>query len=268
MLTIDQQTRRVGPLEMIKAQWRVLVALMLRDIMTRWGSSLGFVMTAAWPLSHILILVALYVSLGRVAPYGDSATLWFSISMVPFMVFSYVSRFVVLGIITNKALLVFPAIKVTDILFSRMIIEVINTSVVIIALICILWYLDVDFIPHDMRNAAYALGVSLLLGLGTGIGNALVGAMFPMWITGYMLLVLVLWLTSGVLFVPNSLPVYLRDLLYFNPCIHIVEWMREAFYSEYRSLVLDKYAITGFSLYTIAHGLFVERMARGRVVIN
>lgn len=255
-------------LAILKAQWRVLVALMLRDIKTRWGSSFGFLLTAIWPITHILVLIAIYVSLGRIAPYGESSVLWFSISMIPFIIFSYVSRFIVYGIISNKSLLVFPVIKVTDILFSRMLIEVVNIAFVIVLLCGILWFQDVDFMPFDMKNAAFALGASLLLGLGAGILNALTAALFHMWVTGYALLTILVWMTSGVLFVPNALPAYLRDILYYQPVVHLVEWMREAYYPGYNSLILDKVYVLGWGVVLIGYGLLVERLARGRVVIN
>jgi capsular polysaccharide transport system permease protein len=101
----------------------VLYALMLRDIQTRFGSAPGFVIAIAWPLSHILILVLIYVLTGRVVPYGDSAVLWFSIGLTPFMIISYTSRFMMFGLVVNRPLLQFPVISILDVLFSRVLIE-------------------------------------------------------------------------------------------------------------------------------------------------
>jgi ABC-type polysaccharide/polyol phosphate export permease len=69
-----------------KRQRRVLLALMLRNIRTRFfGHGLGYLIAIAWPLTHILIVVAVFTLLGRVAPYGDSVVLFIPTGTVTFM---------------------------------------------------------------------------------------------------------------------------------------------------------------------------------------
>jgi capsular polysaccharide transport system permease protein len=267
MRITDARERRISTVDVIRSQARVLYALMLRDIKTRWGSSPAYVITFLWPLVHILVLVGIWSALGRVAPYGESSFLWFSISMLPFMACTYAARYLLIGVLHSKPLIAFPLIKITDILFSRILIETLNAFVLILMIIFCLWLVDVDFYPYDIKQAFLALTVSIFLGLGFGIVNGLIGIIFPMWVTGFMLFTIVLWLTSGVMFEPNTMPQYLRDLLYWQPTVHIVEWMREAYYSGYRSLILDKTFIVYYTLATIFFGLAIERFARGRIVM-
>jgi len=258
----------ISALESLMALWRVIFALILRDIRTRWGSTPAYVVTFLFPLVHILVLVAMWVVLGRISPYGESNILWFSVSMIPFITFSYVSRFLIIHVIHNKVVLAFPIFKITDILFSGLILEIFNVCVVVMILCAGLWYLDVNFYPADLLQAVFAISVAVLMGLGAGIFNALIGLMIPMWVTGYFLMIILIWLTSGVLFLPASLPDQLLQLLYYQPVLHIVEWMREAYYPGYNSPVLDKTFAVGYSLFLIAAGLAIERFARGRIVMN
>ena len=95
---------RPSLVEILQAQRNVLTALILRDIKTRFGSAPGFLIAIAWPLSHILILVAINVWTGRIAPYGESAILWFAVSTTPFMIVSYTSRFMMFGLVMNRPL--------------------------------------------------------------------------------------------------------------------------------------------------------------------
>ena len=67
---------------------------------------------------HILGCLVIYSFIGRAAPYGDSAALWFATGVVPFLAFQYISRFIVLGVVMNLSLLSFPVVKVTDIVFA------------------------------------------------------------------------------------------------------------------------------------------------------
>jgi capsular polysaccharide transport system permease protein len=260
-------TGRVGPAQLIAAQWRVLVALMLRDIRTRFfGSAWGFLIVIAWPLSHIVALLAMRVLIGRTVPYGESAALWFATGIIPFMSFSYMSRFIMIGIVLNRPLLNFPVLKITDILFARAIIEILNAGAVIIILLSGFWFFDVDFMPLDVTQAAYAIIASMLLGLGMGVINAIIATAVPMWLTGYALLLIVLWISSGVFFVPSSLPEIARNILYFNPAVHGIEWMRSAYYDGYNSTILSKTYILAAGLASLAMGLLIERLFRGRLL--
>jgi capsular polysaccharide transport system permease protein len=252
----------------LAAQWNVFVALMLRDIRTRFGSAPGFLLAIAWPLSHILILVVLNVSFGRAAPYGESPALWFSTGVVPFMIFSYTARFVMLGIVLNRPLLAFPNIKILDILFSRAIIECLISGLVIIVLMVIFLVVGIDFMPHDPVQAFYALLASFWLGIGFGIFNSIIAMIFVQWITVFMLFIVVLWMTGGVFFVPNHMPEYIRDLLYWHPSIHASEWLRNAYFSSYNSMILDVKYLLALSTASVFAGLVLERLLRGRMLVG
>jgi capsular polysaccharide transport system permease protein len=263
---LNQMDFAPTPLELIKAQWRVILALMLRDIKTRFGSTFGFLIAIAWPISHILVLLVIYTVAGRAVPYGDSPALWFATGIVPFMAFSYVSRFMVYGMLQNRPLLAFPLVKITDVLFARAIIEILNTAVVILILAIIFWSLEIDFMPIHTVQACSALGAAILLGLGAGTINGIIALAIPIWATGYFLTVMVLWIASGVLFVPSVLPESVRYPLSFNPALHAVEWMRLAYYEGYSDQVFDKTYVIAFAMLLLCGGLIFERMMRGRLL--
>ena len=253
--------------EILLAQRNVLTALILRDIKTRFGSAPGFLIAIAWPLSHILMLVGINVWMGRIAPYGESAVLWFAVSTTPFMIVSYTSRFMMYGLVMNRPLLAFPTISVFDILLSRILIEMIVCACVVAALVLILMSLDVDFMPHDAAMAAAALGGALLLGIGLGILNAIIAMMIPKWMTVYALAIILLWITSGVYFIPGALDAQIRGYLYFHPFMHGTEWLREAYFSSYNSAIMDKAYLLGWGLWSVSAGLVMERLLRGRVLV-
>ena len=263
----DVMASRTTLVEILRAQRNVLTALILRDIKTRFGSAPGFLIVIAWPLSHILILLAINVGLGRLAPYGESAILWFSVSMTPFMIVSYTSRFMMIGLVFNRPLLVFPIISVFGILLSRVLIEMMVSACVVACLVLILLCLDVDFMPNDAGMAVSALGAALLLGVGLGMINAIIAMMLPKWLTVYALATILLWVTSGAYFLPGALSGQIRGYLYFHPFVHCIEWLREAYFSGYHSVLLDKPYLLGCGLWSVSTGLVMERMLRGRVLL-
>lgn len=260
---------RLRGFAVIKAQWRILVALMLRDIRTRFfGSAWGFLVSVGWPLSHILLLLGTYLLMGRSAPYGDNVALWFATGIVPFMCFSYLSRFIMFGVVMNKQLLSYPVVKFTDIVFARAIVEILSAGLVVIILCGIFWVYGVDFVPLDAVEASYALLAAGLLGLGVGVVCATIAGLVPMWVTAYSLFTIVLWISSGIVFVPDALPEQAKILLSYNPVLQCVEWIRSAYYEGYGVGLLDKAYVLEWGVGTLFVGLGAERLIRGRLLMG
>jgi capsular polysaccharide transport system permease protein len=256
--------------ERIATQFRILVALIMRDVQTRFfGTPLGFIIAILWPVSHIFILIFINKAAGRAAPYGDDPALFFATGLLPFMCFNYMSRFTMMGVMLNKPLLGYPIVKVGDILIARATLEVLNATVVTIVTMLILTALGTDVIPPRPQEAMYALMSMMLLGLGFGIVNGVIAGVFPFWFTPFALFQIVLWIASGVIMVPDELPQVARYWLSFNPALIGVEWMRSAFYEGYGlGELLDKRYMLGFSTATLFIGLLMERAMRGRILRN
>lgn len=249
------------------AQLHVIRALILRDIRTRFfGHGLGYLVAIAWPVVHIVILLGIYAGTGRMAPYGSSTALWFATALVPVMAFIYASRWIMFSVLFNQPLLGLPVVKVTDILIARSILEAGAACCMAAIILLLLWFLDVSILPHDVVAASCALAGAILLGVGVGTLNALVARMAPMWATGYSLLTIVFYITSGVLFVPDSLPEVARQILSWNPVLHGAEWMRVAYYESYTSRTLDRGFFIGSGVVWLFFGLLVERLIRGRLL--
>ena len=254
--------------ELLRTHGRILVALIMRDVQTRFfGTALGFVVAIAWPITHIFVLILINSAAGRATPYGDNAALFFATGALPFMCFNYMSRFTMLGVTLNKPLLSYPIVKVGDILIARAILEVLNAAVVVVVTIIILTIMGVDVWPPRPQEAMYALLACMLLGFGFGIVNGVIGGIFPFWITPFSLFQIVLWMASGVIIVPDELPESFRYWLSWNPALVGVEWMRSAFYEGYGlGDLLDKPYMLGFAVVTLFVGLLMERSMRGTIL--
>jgi capsular polysaccharide transport system permease protein len=260
-------TEQFGRRAAVRRQWRVLYALMLRNIRTKFfGNGLGYVIAVAWPLSHIIIIVVMYSFLRRLAPYGSSTALFIATGVVPFQTFAYVARFMMIAVIKAKPLLAFPEVRVLDILISSALLEIISCCCVVIAFMIMAYFAGINPIPHDIVQAAYAFGACILLGVGAGVLNSVIMLAIPMWATAFVLLIVALWIISGVFFVPSALPEVLRDWLAYQPVLQVVEWTRTAYYEGYNSLILDRSYVVGFGLVMLFSGLVLERALRGHLL--
>lgn len=240
-------------------QARVLGALMLRDMRTRFGRShWGFLIAVGWPFAHIFMIVGIMVFRGLPTPLGYSVTLFVTTGLVPFIGFMYMSRKLMESILQNKPLLFFPHVKTTDILIARSIVEVVVFFASSILCFVLVFILGIDPLPAYPVEALMALLGTIVVSLGIGSINACIISFFVPYAMGYVLFIIGLYSLSGVFFVPEYLPPQVFDILSWNPLMHCVIWFRSAFYPGYGVNVEKAYIFTcGFAL--LAIGLLLDR---------
>ncbi|PTM44267.1 ABC transporter permease [Phreatobacter oligotrophus] len=244
----------------------VLQALILRDLKSRFlGSAWGYLLSIGWPLSHIVVLLTVHGVFGRLQPYGESAAVWYSTGIVPFMAFSYTLRFIVLGLVQNTPLLSFPAVRVMDIIFARAIVEIFSVAIVFAIIATALSFAGLSFIPEFPLYAFYALAASFCLGLAFGIIFAGLSKISPAWNIVSMLFIMALWTASGIFFVPNNWPTLFLHILYINPIIHIIDIFRSAYFDGFAQDRADWHYVLHWCLWSLFFALLLERGLRGRM---
>lgn len=248
---------------------RVQKALMLRNIRTRFfGTGVGFLLALGWPLAHMGILLAISIAFGRLAPYGDSAVVFFATGLMPFMAFLYVSRYMMTSVQSTRPLLAFPVVKITDLLMAGAVLEVLSSACSLIVLVIVLESLGENLMPVDPAQAAYAMMVAVLFGLSFGILNSLLVMALPIWGMVSGLVGVLFYITSGIFFVPSALPAGIRYWLAFNPLLQTIEWMRSAYFEGYGAGMLDKAYAVEVPIVMLFLGLIIERTFRGRFLIK
>lgn len=247
----------------------VMTAVVLRDMRSRFfDHGLGFLVVSLWPLGHMLILLVIYTAMGRRAPYGESMNVFFATGLIPTLAFMYISRFMSLSLILNKPMLAFPVVSVLDIMLARSFLEVIAAFVTLLLMVITLIALGDNPFPIDPLLAAEAYGASILLAIGIGCLAGVIVMILPLFATVYALMMIIVYITSGTLFVTQSLPEILIYILSWNPVFHLVEWMREAYFLGYNSRVLDKPYVIWFGVTALFLGLALERSLRMKMLEN
>ncbi len=238
-------------------------ALMLRDVQTRFGGrSANYLIAVAWPLTHMGVLLIIYSLAGRAAPIGQSAPLFFATGLVPFVLFNYPSRQMMLALMINAPLLNFPIVTTTDVILSRAILETVTGFAVVLIFAAIMYGLGVDIVPRYPETAVSALAATLFLSISVGIVNSVIQIFMRVWMIVYILVMILTYLASGIIFVPEYLPEKARDILVWNPLLQAVEWFRSAYYEGYGQHTLDKRYVLVLAVVLLAGGLTIERFTR------
>ncbi len=252
--------------EALRVQRRVIGALILRDMKTRFGRShLSYLVAIAWPLGHMLGIMGVQFITGRVVPIGTDLAIFAATGVLPYILCIYPARMTMMAIKANRPLLLFSIVKTTDMIIARIILEILTACVVGFIFLMILYTANVNLQPIDISEAVIAVIVSIYLGVSIGVLNAILFVLFDMvWLVTFILLSILMYTTSGAFILSSTLSSQTRDILWYNPLFQCVEWLRSAYYDGYASSSLSRLYIIGFATVFLFLGLASERLFRGR----
>lgn len=255
-------------LNSVNAQFRVIGAIILRDMRTRFGRThLGYLVAVAWQLSHASFILLGHGVANRVAPIGGDPVVFVATGIIPYIICLYPSRQITFSIGQNKPLLLFPIIRVSDIIFARSILEMLTSFVVVLLFIAIITiFVGIDITPARPVEAVTGIIAAMYFALAMGFVNALLMSIVKMWNVVQLIMFIIMYLTSGALMPPSNLSADLQYYVWFNPLMHLVEWVRSGYYEDQGSDILSKEYVLIFSTYLLFCGLLGERFIRGKLL--
>ena len=252
--------------DQIRVVGRVVTALVLRETKTRFGKNrFGYIFALIEPLAFVAVFVVIRAAISTSTPFGESIVLFVISGLLIYRVFLAISGRLSSAITANKALLTYPPVKPTDVLFARFLLELLTMYAVVGIVFFGLSLTAEREILIDVPNFAAALVATTVLGAGIGVFNAIAFILVPIWGLIYPMLRLPLLLTSGVFYVPLALPPFAQDILWWNPILHCVEWTRTGTYLTYEPMLDKWYPLTVAAVALVA-GLGLERLYRFKVL--
>jgi len=218
----------------VLSQIRVLRALMLREMITRYGrSSLGYLWALAEPVAVIALLSVIFVQIAHTPPIGRSFPLFYASGYLAFHWFNDIASVVGRGVQVNRPLLAFPVITPLDTALARFLLQALTGLAVAAAVLAGVLAWQAEPVRLDPAALAIAFALAALLGLGTGLMNAWAFARSKTWELIWGVISRPLFLISCVFFSFQGLPAAAREVLWWNPLIHVVGWLRAGIYPVY-----------------------------------
>lgn len=246
--------------------WTVTVALVLRETQTRFGRSrIGYLWAFIEPLMHIIGFSEVTRLMHHAAPLGNSIEIFFTTGILPFFVFRDLSFNLTPALEANRALLGFPIVHNTNVILSRILLEIATWFVVGALALAIFQLAGYDALPAHPLDLLMAWGAMILLGSGFGALSAVITMFFHNWERVVHMMIRIMYVTSGVYFLPWRLPAVAGDVIYWFPTCHGVEWFREAFFDGYKSPILERGYILLWGLTLLFAALAAERFLRKRM---
>jgi capsular polysaccharide transport system permease protein len=253
----------------LKTQFRVVHALMLREVKTRFGrQKLGYFWAIVEPMTFVGVFTFVYLLAEKNRFEGMPVTLFFTCGAVPYVLFRDCLISVMMSGNSNRPLLVFPQVTPLDLVLSRFALELATYTLSFTLIILGVAAVTGPFVVEDFLRTYFWLAMFAVIGSGCGAGFAGLAAIYPSverlvpMVLGRPMLFL-----SGVLFTAEMLPVAVRDLALINPLLHMTELVRSGFFTEFESAHADPaYALT-WVFASAFLGLLIHRGLRNRIVI-
>jgi capsular polysaccharide transport system permease protein len=237
---------------------RNVFALMLREMATTYGSSPGGYFWAVFDPAAALIVFSVVFSYAlSVPPIGNSFPLFYATGYLPFMLFNDVANKMATSITFSRPLLAYPAVTFLDALIARFLLNVLTHMMVgyIVFTVLIL----VAGARTELDLPAILLGVAMgsMLGIGVGTLNCYLMSSFFIWERAWQLATRPLFLISGVFFMFGALPQKAKDVLWYNPLVHVIGMTRSGFYANYDASYVSVTYVAIISVVTFALGLLL-----------
>lgn len=238
------------------ASTRTITALILREMSTSYGRSPGgYLWAILEPVGGIAILSVAFALIMRHPPLGTNFILFYATGFLPFTLFQDISQNVARCINYSRPLLQYPSVTWVDTLLARLILQCL-TGLMIGSLVLggILLIFETGAVIN-VGPIFMSVLMAALFGLGVGAVNCTLTGLYPIWSLIWSVITRPLFIASGVLLLLEDLPRWVRDILWYNPLIHITGEMRRGFYPMYAADYVSLPYVFCISLALTALGL-------------
>lgn len=223
-----------NPIAVTFAVWR---AIFLREALDRL-----FDMRFAWfwllaePVLHIAF-ITFVMTVIRVRTVGNAdVVVWIIIGMLAFFLFRRTAVQVTHAVDSNRPLFTYRQVKPFDPAIARAVLEGFLMAIIALVILGTAALLGHQTFPVDALLVIQAVFGLWLFGIGYGLVASVLMALVPEMEHVLKIVMLPLYLISGVIWPLASIPLPYRDILMINPIAHGLELVRMGFFPYYHTV--------------------------------
>lgn len=248
---------------------RVLFALVMREMTTRFGRSAGgYLWALIEPAGFIALLSLAFSQIAHSPPVGRSFPLFYATGYIAFGFYNDIAALTGRAVQVNRPLLNYPAVTALDTVLARFLLQALTGLAVAAIIFTGILAVFAERVRLDPVPLITCFALAAGLGLGVGLVNSALFALSRTWERVYGLASRPLFLISAVFFAFGSLPAFVRDVLWWNPLIHLVGLMRAGFYPVYDASYVSVLYVASLALGLMTLGLALMTACAGRLAID
>jgi capsular polysaccharide transport system permease protein len=251
-------------------QSQVVWALVIRETRTRFGAQrLGYLWALLEPVLWIGTFWAMYSVANRRIPHDLAPLPFLATAILTYDLFSNNVGRIGDAVNGNKGLLFYPQVHPIDLVWARALLE--SATIVLVFVVLMLGgtlFSHELLAPDDALRVGFGLVLAALLGTSIGLVLCMLGVVVPVVerLRGPLMRPM-FWL-SGLFYTLDDVPGNARTFLLYNPVLHVIEYVRAAWFSEYDSPSVSAGYVLGNIIFFMALGLALERVVRKRIDLS
>ncbi len=239
---------------------RIVMALVLREMTTTYGRSLGgYFWAVAQPVAIIVMLSVAFSILLRAPSLGTSFMYFYAGGILPLRMFQQVVGAVGGSLQFNKALLTYPRVTFMDSIIARAILAIVTQIMVVGVVLGGIYAFEGVREIINFGPIVLAFLMAALLGVGIGTFNTFMITISPLYGTAWQTVNRPLLLVSGVFYIYEDLPPPAQDILWWNPLIHLTGLARVGLFSTYSPQYITLTYVALLSVIPFVIGLLLLR---------
>lgn len=236
-------------------------ALFLREAVSRLfkGRATWFWMFFE-PIFHVAYLVLIYNVLRVRSVGGIDTTVWLIIGLLAFFMFRRTGMQSMQALSANESLFAYRQVKPVDTVLVRCALEGFLMVIIAALLLCAAAILGYPIIPADPLKVVAAFFGLWLFGVGFGLLASVTNELIEELGNVLKIMMMPLYMVSGVVFPLSAVPLPYRDWLMHNPVAHGLELARAGFAPYYHAVPgVSMDYLYGSALAVVFFGLALHR---------
>jgi capsular polysaccharide transport system permease protein len=241
-------------------------ALFLREAITRLSMGRAAVWIILDPIVQIVFMLLMFSIIRMKTVGGIDTSIWLMVGILSYNTFKGTMNSGKNAVKANQILFTYRQIKPIDTVLVKAAMEFLLKILVAFILFSGVALFGIDVLPENPLTVLEAVFGLWLIGLGSALILSVVEHLVPETAKITTLVMMPLYMCSGVIFPISAIPAAYRDWLVFNPLVHGVEAARLGFAPYYHAIpelsigYLYGFAIADLFLGLALHVRFSKRL--------
>lgn len=235
-----RNTGRGSLAESFAIQRRVIGALLMREVLTRYGRhNLGFLWLFVEPMLFTLGVTALWTALKAVHGSSIPITAFALTGYSSVLLWRNMPNRCVGAVAPNLALMYHRNVRIIDVFLSRLLLEAAGATISFLILGLVFIALGWIVVPEDLLLVLVGWGMLSWFGMALAIFLASYAEEFELVEKLWHPASYLLFPLSGAAFLVEALPVQAQNFILYLPMVHAVECIREGFFGSQMNAHFD-----------------------------
>ena len=245
----------------------VVLALFLREVQTRFGTKkLGYFWAVFDAMFMVLIFAGLKSAISSKSMPGIDYPVYLATSFLAFFLWRNIVMQSMNAFSANKALFAYKQVKPFDTIVTRVLLELLVSSVATLIFIAIGLYIGLDINVKNFNMVMLAIVWLCTFAFGIGLMNAVFAYFYESYVKIINVIITPLMYISAIMYSVDSLPPVLRKIILYNPLTHFMEMIHGYYFHPLTTQYVDYTYMLYWTLIPLWLGLFFYIRAEKRIL--